>query len=319
MPQAAAGYAAPASVVVVGQALVPTVTGAPAGVHWPLPAGLLERLPASPPEQSMEPRDAEVHFSGNGSAIEWLSYAVQVDDKDDEAELIKKRLATWAWICLVAGVLTVALFGLGLIGIAVGIYLFVRRSKLNKFDVEDRRLEVFTGTLRTLAPELKAKKAIAVELDFTGYTRHVQHAVQHAKEYQQRWLSMKLPLEDGSHAQVTITLHVKERSKPKRKYTKLRVKQIEQISVRLTPPTGKSFSPNSRASQATGRAVNGLTLKSVVVKPEHAYFVWSSWVSLNVRGRGGWVSPAAKLDSRHLVSTLIASYKLAAAAEQRAA
>jgi len=114
-------------------------------------------------------------------------------------------------------------------------------------------------------------------------------------------------------------LHVKERSKRKRKYTKLRVKQIEQISVRLTPAAGKTFSPSPRASQATGRAINGLTLKSVVVKPEHAYFVWSSWVSLNVRGRGGWVTPAVKLDSRHLVGSIIASYKLAGAAGQRAA
>ena len=109
------------------------------------------------------------------------------------------------------------------------------------------------------------------------------------------------------------------RSKPKRKYTKLKVKQFEQIAVRLTPPSGKSFSPNARASQATGRAFAGLTLKSVVAKPEQAYFVWSSWVSLNVRGRGGWVSPAAKLDSRHLIATLIASHKLAGAAQQRAA
>lgn len=317
--QPSVGYAAPASVLVVGQALAPTVSGAPAGVHWPLPPELLARLPASPPEQSMEPRDAEVQFSGNGTAIEWLSYAAQVDHKDQEAEQIKKRLYMWGLICVIGGVLTVAVFGLGLIGIAVGIYLFVRRSKFNKFDVEDRRLEVLTGTLRTLAPELKAKKPIAVELDFTGYTRHARNAVKLAMEYQQRWLSMKLPLEDGSHAQVTITLHVKERSKPKRKYTKLKVKQVEQVAVRLTPAAGKSFSPNARATQATGRAFNGLTLKSVVVKPEQAYFVWSSWVSLNVRGRGGWVSPALKLDSRHLVSTLIASYKLAGAGEQRAA
>jgi len=288
-------------------------------VHWPLPDALLARLPTSPVEQSMEPKDAEIHFSGNGSAIEWLSYAAQVNERDDEAEQIKKRLYLWGLIFLIGGVLTIALFGLGLIGVAVGIYLLVRRSKLNKFDVEDRRLEVFTGTLRTLAPELKAKKPIAVDLDFTGYTRHARNAVKHAMEYQQRWLSMKLPLEDGSHAQVTITLHVKERSKPKRKYTKLKVKQVEQIAVRLTPPSGKSFSPNARASQATGRAFAGLTLKSVVAKPEQAYFVWSSWVSLNVRGRGGWVSPAAKLDSRHLIATLIASHKLAGAAQQRAA
>jgi len=169
-------------------------------VHWPLPDALLARLPTSSVEQSMEPKDAEIHFSGNGSAIEWLSYAAQVNERDDEAERFKKRLGLWGTISIIAGVLTVALFGLGLIGIGVGIYLLVRRSKLNKFDVEDRRLEVFTGTLRTLAPELKAKKPIAVELDFTGYTRHARHAVELAKEYQQCWLSMKLPLADGSHA-----------------------------------------------------------------------------------------------------------------------
>lgn len=289
------------------------------GEHWPLPEGLVQRLPQLPIVQPPEPHDAEVHFSGSGSAIDWLTYAAEVNERDNEAERIKKQLFMWGIICLIGGVLTIALFGLGLVPIGIAIYLFVRRKKYSKVDVDDRRLETFTGTLRALAPELKAKKPITVGLDFTAHTRHVRNAARHASEYEQQWLSLKLPLQDGSHALVTVTLQVKERVKPKRKYTKIRLKQREQVEVRFTPASGKSFSPNPRANQVVGRVVNGLTLRRALVEPQQACFTWSSWVSINARLRGGWVSHAPPLDSRHLVSMLIVSYKLARAAEREAA
>jgi len=136
------------------------------GDHWPLPEALLHRLPQLPIVQPMDAHDAEVQFSGSGSAIEWLTYAAEVNERDKEAERIKKQLFIWAMVCLVGGVLTIALFGLGLIPIGVSIYLFIRRKRYDKVDVDDRRLEIFTGTVRTLAPELKAKKPIAVNLDW---------------------------------------------------------------------------------------------------------------------------------------------------------
>ncbi len=285
------------------------------GDHWPLPEGLLARLPQLPGEQPMDPHDAEVQFTGSGSAIDWLTYAAEVNERDNEAERIKKQLFLWGMVCLIGGVLTIPLFGVGLVPIGIAIYLFVRRKKLNKVDVDDRRLEAFTGTLRTLAPELKPKKAITVGLDFTAHTRHVRNAAQNAQEYEQEWLSLKLPLQDGSHALMTVTVLVKERRKPKRKYTKIKRRQREQVVVRLTPASGTVFSPNARSRQTTGRVVNGLTLRQALVEPHLASFTWSSWVSTNTRARGGWVSHAPPLDSRHLVSTLIVSYKLARASE----
>jgi len=220
---------------------------------------------------------------------------------------------------VIGGVLTIPLFGFGLIPIGIGIYLFVRRKKFDKVDVDDRRLEVFTGMLRTLAPELKPKKAITVGLDFTAHTRHARSSVQNASEYEQQWLSLKLPLQDGSQALVTVTLQVKERRSPKRKYTKIKLKQREQVVVRLTPASGKTFSPNPRAHQVAGRVVSGLTLRQARVEPQEACFTWSSWVSINTRHRGGWAAQAPPLDSRHLVATLIVSYKLARTAELGAA
>jgi hypothetical protein len=289
------------------------------GEHWPLPDALLARLPQLPGEQPMDPHDAQVQFSGSGSAIDWLTYAAEVNERDTEAERVKKQLFLWAVVCLIGGVLTIPLFGLGLIAIAVSIYLFVRRKKFDKVDVDDRRLEAFTGTLRALAPELKPKKPITVALDFTAHTRHVRIGAQNANEYEQQWLSLKLPLQDGSHALVTVTVQVKERRKSKRKYTKIKRKQREQVVVRLTPASGKAFSPNPRASQTAGKVVNGLTLRQALVEPHQACFTWSSWVSIHTRLRGGWTSHAPPLDSRHLVSTLIVSYKLARCAELEAA
>ena len=289
------------------------------GDHWPLPEVLVQRLPQLPIVQPMDAHDAEVQFSGSGSAIEWLTYAAEVNERDNEAERIKKQLFIWAMVCLVGGVLTIALFGLGLIPIGVSIYLFIRRKRYDKVDVDDRRLEIFTGTLRTLAPELKAKKPITVSLDFTAHTRHVRNAAKHASEYEQEWLSLKLPLQDGCYAQVTVTVQVKERQKPKRKYTKIKRKQLERVVVRLTPASGQSFSPNPRAHQVAGRSVNGLTLRQAVVEPHQASFTWSSWTSVTVRARGGWTANAPPLDSRHLVTTLLVSYKLARAAERAAA
>jgi len=313
----AAGWPAAPAAAVAAWPGGPAAAAPPGGSgdHWPLPDGLLARLPHLPIVKPVDPHDAEVPFSGSGSAIDWLTYAAEVHERDKAAEGTKSKLLTWGVVCLIGGILTLVFFGLGLIPIGISIYLFVRRSKLNKFDVDDRRLEAFTGMLRTLAPELKAKKPITVELDFTAHTRHARNA----GEYAQQWLSLKLPLQDGSHALVTVTVQVKERKKSKRKYTKIRRKQQEQIIVRLTPAVGKAFSPNPRANQIAGRSVNGLTLRQALVQPHQACFTWSSWVSIDVRARAGWTSHAPPLDSRHLVTTLIVSYKLARAAEREAA
>lgn len=292
-------------------------TGAPFQ-HWPLPAQLLQRLPQAPVEQPSDPNGAEVPFRGSGSALEWLDYAVRVHEQDKLAEARKKRLLTWGVTCLVVGFIGLFAFFIGVIPMAIGIYLLVRRGKVDKLDVEDRRLEVFTGTLRTLAPELKPKKPIEVDLDFSAYTQHATMDVRNSKEYQQRWLSLKLPFRDGSCMAVSVTLQVKEKSKPKRKYTKLKRRQTEQVVVRVIPPRGRSFKPNSLPGRVSGRAVNGLRLQKAIIEPRHATFVWSSWVSTNVRGRGGWSSRAVALESKHLVTTLLASYRLSAQGERSA-
>lgn len=324
-PAAVAGAALVASPAAVVAGVPAPHDGANAravvsGEHWPLPEALLARLPQLPADNDPQLHDAQVPFSGSGSAIDWLTYAAQVHEGDNEAERVKKQLFTWAIVCLIGGFLTIWFLGLGLIPIGVSIYLFVRRKKLDKIDVDDRRLEVFTGLVRTLAPELKPKKPITVHLDFTGHNRHVRSAGRDASEYEQQWLSLKLPLQDGTHALVSVTLQVKERLKRKSKYTKVKLRQREQVFVRLTPAPGKAFKPNARANQVAGRVVSRLTLRQARVEPHQACFTWTSWISVKMRVRGGWVPYAPPpFDSSHLVSTLIVSYKLTRAAELGAA
>jgi hypothetical protein len=283
------------------------------GDHWPIPQDVLGGLPQLPVTQSLEPRGAAVPFQGQGSAVDWLRYSGAVHWRDKDAERRKRNLTTWAVVLLVIGIPALLLFGLGLVPIGISIYLFVQKKKYDQVDIEDRRLEVFTGTLTAFASELKRRRPVSVALDFTAYTAHGTRAATGTQGFLQRWLTLELPLRDGSTVGVDVSLRVKEKSRRKNSYTKVKSQQVELIRVRLTPPSGKAFAPRTELGRHQGRAVAGLGLRHVAVGPRQAVFAWATHPSLRSSGRGGWSTQgAARIDSRQLTAAIIASYRLAA-------
>ncbi len=290
------------------------------GDHWPIPQDVLARLPKLPVPQSLEPKGAQVPFRGQGSAVEWLRYAVSVHWRDKDAEQRKKTLMIWGVVLLVVGIPLLFAFGLGLVPIGVAIYLFVRRSRYDKLDIEDRRLEAFTGTLTALAPELKRRRPLSVALDFTAYTEHGAPGAPNGQAYVQRWLTLDLPLRDGSSVGVEVCLQVKQKSRSKRKYTKLKARLVEVITVRIAAPSGKTFGPSPGLARHQGRTMAGLSLQRIASGPRQTTFTWTTWPTLRTRGRSGWTTQGPeRIDSRQLTAAIITSYRLTACETARTA
>jgi hypothetical protein len=289
-----------------------------AGHHWPIPATLVAQLPHGPVALDLEPNGAEVPFSGSGSVLEWLRYAAQVHHQDKAAERTKKRLTIWIVVLSILGFVGLWLYFSGVVLLTVALFLVFRRRKVDKLNVEDRRLEVFSGALQALAPELKPKKPVVVALDFTAYTKHETVSAGDVKEFRQCWLELKLPLLDGSQVAATVTLQVKQKSRRKRKYTKVKSRIVEHVVVRVMAPRAKTFRPVS--VQGQNMAMNGLTLKRGSVGQRHAVLIWSTALTNTVRGRYGLQRHGPdRLDSRQLLTAIVASYKLTARGERSAA
>jgi hypothetical protein len=295
--------------------------------HWPIPESIVEQLPGPPISESCHPKGAKVPFAGRHFAIDWLRRVVDVHQRDKVAERKKKILKLWIFMGValafgatcVAVVLPVA-FAVGLIGAVTAVVSALRHRKYNAADVEDYRLEAFSGLILALAPELNPKRPIDANLDFRAFTACANPP--HAGEgYCQRWLSVQLPLRDGSYASLSVTIAVKQKSRSKRKYTKLKQRRIESVTVRLSPPAGGAFNARSAAPASCGRTVLGMKLARVTIQPQAASFYWTAPVTRVERGRSGWSSPTGvrQVESKQLVAALMASYQLAASGERHAA
>jgi hypothetical protein len=299
--------------------------------HWPIPVSVVSELPLPPDVHSREPRGASVPFSGSRFAVDWLKHVVEVHQRDKIAERKKKVYLWWLVISCVVAFIAIPMgcsrdsespvpFVIGGIAVVAAVFCLVRRLQYNALDVEDYRLEAFSGTVLTMAPELNVKKPIDAKLDFTAFTKHRDGSAA-GEAFCQRWLELSLPLQDGSCASLAVTLSVKQKSRRKRKYTKLKQRQVEAISVRLTPPAGKAFNLASAAPAHRGKVISGMLLHRVAIQPRAASFVWTVPPTVVLYNRSGWSSPSGmnRVGSRHLVAALVASYQLTASGERHAA
>jgi hypothetical protein len=240
-----------------------------------------------------------------------------VQRQDEAAERAKRTATTWAIILLVVGIPLLFLFAVGVFPLAGSAYFFFRRGHFTKLDIENRKLEVVTGTLVALAPEFRPRRALGIQLDFSAYTAHKTPGAGQA--FAHRWLVLSLPLQDGSHVQVEVTLLVKQKSRSKRKYTKIKARLFEEICIRVTPPRGEAFRARAVVSRSGGKAVAGLALRRGSVQPRQGIFVWSTPITFHLRTHGRWAHYGARsMDSRQLIAAIIASYKLTATGERHA-
>jgi hypothetical protein len=301
----------------------------PVGPHWPVHPEVLQGLPTRWVAPHSSAGGAQVMLSIESSVPHVLHEAAALYAQDKEAEAKKKRANTIALVCLILGILTVWLMGLGVVFLVIAAVAYFRGTKHAKLDLEDRRLEVVTGTLWTFATELKTNRAVKVIADFAGYEDQPlihQHATgtglfEQLRElfvWQHRWLLLRMTLDDGVAVLVEATTKVKRKTAQKRKYKKQKDAIVEQLTIRLTPPKGKAF-PGQQ--QLPARALPGLAMKRAVIQPRHATFVYQTIAARRVRGRGGWAAYGleALLDSGKVIGALIHSYKAAARVRKRTA
>ena len=310
------GYAAPAVLV---------------GEHWPVADQLLAALPPPSTEFKAEPLHSDVVLNQEGSLAHILGHVVRLHRADKEAEQKKRTLNLIGIILIVVGFLTVWLLIGFLFFIVAGVVYWIR-SKVGSTDVEDRKLEIVSGTLRTFGPEFKAKRPIKAVAEFafhdrkppafqqvTGAGFFEQKVVQEA--FAHWWLSMRFTLMDGVAVTADASTHAKRKSMQKRKYTKIKERFHERLSVKLMPPKGKTFDWGLQNRSWGQQSFAGLTLERAIVRPRYALFRYRTGQSLRVQLRTGWTGQQLEnqLDSRKVVAAIVNSYKAVASANRAAA
>lgn len=270
---------------------------------------------------SAEPLRANRKLEIEASVVHVLDACERLHRADKDAEQNKKRYKVLGVALLVLGIFTIWIFGLGLLFLIPAAVCWYLYRHVARADVEDRKLEVISGVLTTLGPELKACRAVKVAADFAYHDQQPPLGTHHSgAAYGHWWLTMRFVLADGSTVVVDAKTFAKVKKRRKRRYEKIKDRAHERLSVRIAPPRGKSFHP-SLASRNWGRQqFSGLSLRRGVVQPRAALFEYQTAAALRTRLGGGWMGHGleALLDSKKVVSAIIASYKLAASAERAA-
>jgi hypothetical protein len=270
---------------------------------------------------SAEPLRSKVRLQMSAGPLQLLAECERLGHLDKQAESKKKSLQTIAIVLLVIGVPTLFLFGIGLVFlIPAGIVWYVR-SKVAAEDFEDRKLEVIQGTLAKLGPELRLTKPVQVGAEFSYHDQSAPSAqMGGVKAYQHWWLNMKFWLQDGTGVAVDATTGAKVKSKSKRRYTKVKDVARERLTITLVPPSGKSFDEKLTRLPWGKQQFSGLTLKRGFVRPRSAVFEYETAPATRLRAGAGWTGYGLEnqLDSRRVVSAIIASYKSVASAARRA-
>lgn len=109
-------------------------------------------------------------------------------------------------------------------------------------DVDDRKLAAATDLVRTLRADVPAAGNIQLEIDFREYTKSgtkvadpAQAKVKGVKveKYQQKWLEVRTTLADGTQIDAAITDRISRKSKPKRKYVKVKEAFVSDVTLGL--------------------------------------------------------------------------------------
>jgi hypothetical protein len=296
----------------------------PVGPHVPLDPNVLAALPRRPVTLEPSPRSAPVQLSIEGSVPQVLHECMRMFTADKLAEATRRRAHIIGGILIALGILTIWIFGLGLIPLIIGIVVWIRGNKKSVEDLEDRRLEVITGTLATLAPELKSNKPVKAIADFSGCDARQATAHEEAgtgwfeqrrtrSSYSHWWLVLRMMLQDGVAVEVDGTTLLSRKTAAKRKYTKTKDRVTERLVVRLVPPRGKAFPPHTLGVHPMGRMAAGMTLRQATVRPRGAVLVFQTAPAMRISGRG-LVAHRLEglLDSAKVVAAIVHSYKLVA-------
>lgn len=166
------------------------------------------------------------------------------------------------------------------------------------YELETRKIEVTRAITQVLQSDLHPNRALTMRVSFADYSKDRQ------------WLHLQMPLANGIGLTVLVETWHKRKQRPKRKYTKIKDKIRERVTVNLSPPKGQFFDPSIQARIPTIR-VPGLSLRGVKVTPKVASFNYITPLMLRVRGRYGWTThnDGCLLDTRRLLDAVLWSYR----------
>jgi hypothetical protein len=316
------GYAARAP-------LAAAVGAAPVARATPDDARALQRIVATiratpPPTPSAEPLPTKLRLDVEAGVVAVLERCAELHVEDKRTER-KKR------VLLVLGIASFVLaFGtfmagsamempaLGLVPLVPAIALFVVRAIISSGDIEDRKLDAVAGVLAHLASELKPGRPVRARADFACPEQDKARLTDHrgaASVYEHAWLSLEMTLEDGSLVSVEGTTISKQKKKSKRKYTKIKDRLEERLTIRIAPPRAKASRGMPRPARPDLVDL-GLTLLRAETGPRGARFDFKTRSAQRVFGRGGWTGAGLEnlLDGHKITAAVISSYKAAAGA-----
>jgi hypothetical protein len=247
-----------------------------------------------------------VEYSGSPAEIEAQCEALAAQDK--KAEGYKRVAIAGMVIGLVVAFFSFMIQVLALTAVAVGIAIVsaVFYFAVSSDDIEDRKLEIGRTLLRTLQTELKQGRPATLLLDFRGYDNAMAD---------EAWLTLRAVLHDGTGIQLAVSTHHKRKTRAKRKYTKIKDKIWERVTLQLRPPKGKQFDP-AAAGRLQQTRVPMLELRGTKVTPKAASFVYETKRMVRVRNRYGWQNQGlhSLVDEKVSLGVLIASYRALASA-----
>lgn len=139
----------------------------------------------------------------------------------------------------------VLLVGYLLAAVLFTILMFVMRSRTKRFDIDDRKLATVEHLFGALAEDVKPNAPVALNLDFRGYFRPDARTA--SGGYARKWLATRLPLADGSSAELSVATQCKRKTRSKNKYTKIKDSLVEELVVELRPPRGATFAADAAA------------------------------------------------------------------------
>lgn len=160
------------------------------------------------------------------------------------------------------------------------IAMFVMRARAKRFDLDDRKLAAVEHLLGVLSADIKPNAAVGLGLDFRGYFR--QDARLANGGYARKWLVARLPLADGSSAELSVATHCKRKTRRKNKYTKIKDRVFEELVIELRPPRGAALAPDAAARvqprvQGMRCTVGQKSLRVVMRTPPALRLYTGSW------------------------------------------
>lgn len=224
---------------------------------------------------------------------------------EEAANARRRSRARWgiagSVLSLVVGITSAAavpplgssLVGLGLVALMVYIVLYLRYKGP---DFADRKRDIARQFFAVLAQDIPWKARCRVQLNDDGFEKHGQVSEKtggifsdvKTVAYQDPWSFLAGRLHDGSAFKITITQLVKRKSTRKRKYTKIRERHREKVSLalRLDPAIYPGLA--QLPVQWSGSSVGGMEITRAQMVGNVLHVTAITGIVPRFHGRSGW-------------------------------